>query len=203
MTKKLCRTRTNHGTLDYDWTERGMWGNLFFFLRNQNLCSCLFSHVCLFVCSSVYRVCERKREWQRERDDTGMDIWVNTSKGGTVTINASNLMWHAMIWAHFHWVDSSWSPAGRSTVRGDSQLANSHHQRNYIHKHSLLSCRVPFDLPLTLIWASWNICCRSFHLSISLRSHNQITGCSPVSRSSSQNKDILSTNSGDWYSVIL
>ena len=86
-----------------------------------------------------------------------------------------------MIWAHLQGVDSSRSLTGRSTVRGACQQDNSHHRRNYIHKHSLLSCRVPFDLLLTLIWAFWNICGRSLHCSISLRSHNQIRGRSPVS----------------------
>lgn len=57
-----------------------------------------------------------------------------------------------MIKSHFHWAGDWWTPTGRSTVRGACQPANSHHQRNYIHKHSLLSCRAPSPDPLlTLI----------------------------------------------------
>lgn len=154
-------------------------------------CGCLVSTPCLFVC-------ERKREWGREREV--MQEWI--CELAPVAIHTPNLMWRAMIRAHLHSVDSSWSRTGRSTVRGACQPANSHHQRNYIHKHGPPSCRVPFDLLLTLIWAFRNICCRSFHFSISLRSHDQITRRSPVSLLPSQNKDILSTNT-DCYSVIL
>lgn len=56
----------------------------------------------------------------------------------------------------------------KDTVRGARQPATSHHQRNYIHKHGSLSCRVPFDPLLSLIRASLNICSRSSHFSISL-----------------------------------
>ena len=179
------------GPLSTTGLRRGTWGNLFLYPRNWNLCGCLVSTACVCLC-----VRESKNEGEREV----IQEWIYEL--APVAIHTPNLMWRAMIQAHFHSVDTSWSRAGRSTVRAACQPANSHHQRNYIHKHGRPSCRVPFDLLLTLIWAFRNICCRSFHLSVSLRSRDQITRRSPVSLLPSQNKDILSTNR-DWYSVIL
>jgi len=146
MTKRLCGT--SHETLGYDWLKRGMWGNLFFFSEEPqsvwlSVYTCVIVYVFICVCA-----CERKIDG-RGRDVTCPDKWVTTSQGGTDITNGPNFMWHAMIWVHLQGVDSTWSQAGRSTVRGACQLANSPHQRNYVHKHS----RVPFDLALTPIGA--------------------------------------------------
>lgn len=68
----------------------------------------------------------------------------------------------------------------------------------------MLSYRVPFDLSLSLIWAFWNtnICWRSLSLvCFAVRSHNQISGCAPISCSTSRNKDV--STSKKTQSVIL
>lgn len=176
MTKRLCRPRTSNGTPEYDWAERGMWGK-----KKEPKSVFLSVFTCVFVCVFMR---------ERYRDDTWTYKWVNTSQGGTVITNTPNSIRHAMTQAHLHRAESSWSEAGRRTVRGACQPANSHHQRNYIHKHCTLSYRVPFDPPLTPIWAfqNTNICCRYFHFSIRVRSLQQISGRCSVSHSSTKTK---------------
>lgn len=126
-----------------------------------------------------------------------MHTWVRTTVFKVAT-NTPNLMRRAVIKSHFHRADNSWTPTGRSTMRGACQLANSHHQRNYIHKHSLL---FPQSAILTccLPWLC-NICCRSFHFYISqdlaARLQQALLSCL-----SSQNKHVSSTPGREWFNI--
>lgn len=154
-----------------------MWGKLFCFFsppRKPNGSGCF--HACLCLCPSVYRVWEEGKLREKE-DDKEMHTWVRTTVFKVAT-NTPNLTRREVIKSHFHQADNSWTPTGKSTVRGACQLANSHHRRNYIHKHSLL---FPQSAILTccLPWLR-NICCRSFHFYISPRSHNQIAAGTPL-----------------------
>lgn len=136
-------------------------------------------------------------------EDAGKDKWVST--GWAAQSSQMLLIWCDMQWYGFICTGRIAHDLGRerNSVRGACWLANSHHQRNYIHKHGTLSCHL--TCLLTAIWAFWdtNICCRFF----SLCYNPEISGAdnrmppphpasTPISRSSSKNKDILRET--DW-----
>lgn len=105
MTKKLCRNLTGHETSEYDWLQRGMWGDLFFFPENPK-------SACVFVCGK-----------RKDTDDTVQD---ELGRSAVRTAHASQTL---PIWCDTQWfrlicerARGSCSWTGRGTVREACRL---------------------------------------------------------------------------------